>query len=103
MDISSDTDFLPTKTMILRGMPFFGWMIAFLASFATIGILLTVPLFVVSFMWLQAREPWRLIIPIAVGLTVFIYVLFDQLLTIPWPPTILGGFFPQLKGLIPGV
>ena len=29
--------------------------------------------------------------------------MFDQMLTIPWPPTVLGDFFPQLKGLIPSV
>ena len=36
-------------------------------------------------------------------LTIFVYVLFDQLLTIPWPQTLLGGWFPALKGVIPSV
>ena len=71
------------------------------------------PLFVVAFMRLEkgrleadgtyGPEPWGLIIPQAVFLTLFIYVMFDQLLTIPWPPTLLGQFFPGLKGLIPSV
>ncbi len=103
MDISSDTEDLGTKTVLLRGALFFCWMIAFMLSFATIGIILTVPLFVITFMRLQAREPWILAISIAVGMTIFIYVLFDQLLTVPWPPSILGDFVPALKGQIPGV
>jgi hypothetical protein len=34
---------------------------------------------------------------------VFIYVLFDQLLAIPWPPTVLGEVFPALRGVVPSV
>jgi hypothetical protein len=33
----------------------------------------------------------------------FIYVLFDQLLAIPWPPSLLGDYFPDLRGVIPSV
>ena len=33
----------------------------------------------------------------------FVYVLFDQLLTIPWPQTLIGTWFPVLKGMIPSV
>ena len=28
-----------------------------------------------------------------------IYVVFDQLLAIPWPPTYLGDWFPALKAI----
>jgi hypothetical protein len=31
-----------------------------------------------------------------------IYVVFDQLLAIPWPPTYLGEYFPFFK-MIPSV
>ena len=48
-------------------------------------------------MRLENREPWKLVIPQAIGLTLFIYIVFDQLLTIPWPPTVLGGLIPALK------
>jgi hypothetical protein len=34
---------------------------------------------------------------------VFIWFVFDQLLTIPWPPTYLGGWFPWLKAFVPSV
>jgi hypothetical protein len=50
----------------------------------------------------EASEPWKLVIPQAVFLTIFIYVVFDYLLTIPWPPTLFGTWFPWLK-FIPSV
>jgi len=43
------------------------------------------------------------VIPQAVGLTVFIYVVFDRLLNIPWPQTLLGMWFPALRAIIPSV
>jgi hypothetical protein len=74
-----------------------------MASMAIIGLIPTVPLFVIAFMRIEGNESWKLVLPQAVFLTLFIYVMFDQLLTIPWPPTLLGEFLPQIKGLIPSV
>jgi TctA family transporter len=103
MDLASDTDHLPPKTVALRALIFFGWLIAFMASMATIGLIPTVPLFVIAFMRIEGREPWKLVLPQAIFLTLFIYVMFDQLLTIPWPPTLLSEFFPELRGILPSV
>jgi hypothetical protein len=103
MDLGSDTAHLDNKTILWRATLFFGWLVAFMGSMATIGLIPTVPLFVIAFMRLEGKESWRLIIPQAVILALFIYVMFDQMLTIPWPPTLLGDFFPALKGVIPSV
>jgi TctA family transporter len=102
MDLASDMEDVPTRVILQRGTIFFGWLLAFMASMATIGLIPTVPLFVIVFMRLEAREPWKLVLPQAAGLTLFIYVLFDQLLTIPWPQTLLGYLIPTLK-FIPSV
>lgn len=104
MDLDSGTDDIPMNVILRRAAIFFGWLIAFMASMATIGLIPTVPIFVVAFMRLEeTKERWTLVIPQAVILTFFVYVLFDQLLTIPWPPTLLGQWIPALKGLIPSV
>ncbi|MBX9760073.1 MAG: tripartite tricarboxylate transporter permease [Beijerinckiaceae bacterium] len=103
MDLDSDTGHLPVSTVITRGLIFFGWLLAFMASMATIGLIPTVPLFVMLYMRLEGPEPWKLVIPQAIGLTVFIWFVFDQLLTIPWPPTVFGGWFPFLKQWIPSI
>jgi len=85
-----------------RGALFFGWMAAFLAVMAAIGLIATVPVFIVAYMRLEGHERWSLTLPMAVGTTVFIYGLFDRLLAIPWPQTLLGAVLPALK-VIPGV
>jgi hypothetical protein len=103
MDIKSNISHLPAQTLLVRGAIFFGWMVAFLISMALIGLIPTVPLFVIAFMRIEGREPWRIALPLAVFMCVFIYVLFDQLLAIPWPPSVMGDFFPALKGIVPSV
>jgi hypothetical protein len=102
MDIESDTAHVPPKIIVLRAFIFFGWLVAFMASMATIGLIPTVPLFVIGFMRLENREPWTLVLPQAIIMTVFIYVVFDKLLTIPWPQTVIGSWLPVLK-VIPSV
>lgn len=99
MDLESDTGHLPRRTVVLRAGIFFGWMLAFMASMALIGLIPTVPIFVIAFMRLEAREPWRLVLPQAIGLCLFIYLLFDRTIHIPWPETVLGQMFPVLKAI----
>jgi len=102
MDIVSHIAHLPTATKLGRGAAFFGWIAAFLVSMAAIGLIPTAPLFVVAYMRIEGRERWRLVVPMATAMTCFIYGLFDRLLAIPWPPTLLGTLVPALK-LIPSV
>jgi len=103
MDIASTVSHLPVTTLIMRSAIFFGWLVAFLLSMATIGLIPTVPIFVIAFMRFEAREPWHIVLPYAVVMGVFVYVLFDQLLAIPWPLSLLGEQFPELRGVIPSV
>jgi hypothetical protein len=36
-------------------------------------------------------------------MVVFVYVLFDQLLSVPWPGSLLGDWLPVLKDWVPSV
>ena len=103
MDLESDTGHLSTSLIVQRAAVFFGWLIAFMISMACIGLIPTVPIFVVAYMRLEGPEPWRLVWPQAVCLTLFIYIVFDQLLAIPWPQTLLAILFPALRGVIPSM
>jgi TctA family transporter len=103
MDVASKTDHLSTTTILLRGFIFFGWLVAFLCSMAVIGLIPTVPVFVIAYMRLEGPEKWRHAIIMAAVMTTLIYVVFDQLLSIPWPPTLLGTRFPVFKEYIPSV
>jgi hypothetical protein len=103
MDIASKTGHLPGGTILIRGFVFFGWMVAFLCSMATIGLLPTVPVFVIAYMRLEGTEKWRHAIVMAAIMTALIYGVFDQLLSLPWPPTLIGEWFPLLKTYIPSL
>ena len=58
LDIASNIAHLPTKTLILRAGIFFGWMLSFMGSMALIGLIPTVPLFIIAFMRIEGRERW---------------------------------------------
>ena len=102
MDLSSDTAHLPTDLIIKRAARFFGYLLAFMAVMAVIGLIPTVGVFVVFFMRYENNERWSLVIPYAVILVVLINFIFDYVMSIPWPPTLIGQWVPALK-FIPSV
>jgi TctA family transporter len=102
MDIASHVGHMPTAVKLGRGAIFFGWIGAFLATMAILGLIPTVPIFIVAYMRFEGRERWSLVIPMAATMTAFIYGLFDRLLAIPWPPTLLGTLLPAFK-IVPSV
>jgi TctA family transporter len=89
MDLASDTGHLSRRNVLARGAMFFGWFLAFMASTGLIGLLPTVPLFVVAYMRLENREPWPLVLAHASIFTAFIYGVFHRLLAVPWPEPLL--------------
>jgi TctA family transporter len=99
MDLTSDTGHLPVREIIVRATWFFGYLIGFMAVMAVIGLIPTVAVFVVFFMRYEARERWSLVIPYAVILVVFIWFAFDYFMAVPWPPTLIGQWFPALKAI----
>ena len=102
MDIASNVSHMPTRILLTRGAIFFGWMVAFLCCMGVIGLLPTVPIFVIAYMRLEGPEKWRHALTMAAVMMLLIYGVFDQLLAVPWPPTLLGTWFPALK-VIPSV
>jgi Tripartite tricarboxylate transporter TctA family/Tripartite tricarboxylate transporter TctB family len=99
MDLISDTSALGTKVILTRAVMFFGWLLTFMAGMAAIGLIPTAFLFIIAYMRLENREPWRLALPQAFGLTLFVYVVFDRFLAIPWPASLLGALVPALKAI----
>jgi hypothetical protein len=102
MDLASDTEHLPLRTVVTRAARFFGYLVAFMAVMSVVGLIPTVAIFVVVFMRLEGPERWNLIIPYAVVLVLSIYVAFHVFMAVPWPPTLLGSMVPALK-IIPSV
>jgi TctA family transporter len=97
MDVGSEHDeALPKKVAMARAMKFLGWLLAFLTCTSLIGLIPAVPLLIVAFMRIEGREPWRISLILAVCVTAFLYGVFDQVLHIPWPSSLLGAWFPAL-------
>ncbi len=97
MDVTSDTGDLTPGAAIARAALFFGWLGGFMGGMALIGLIPTAFVFVVAFMRSERREPWGLTLAIAGGLTLFVWVVFDRLLRLPWPATVAGELYPALQ------
>jgi len=102
MDSIADHGDLDRATIFQRAAIFLAYLVGFIVLMATAGIVPTVLIFVIGYMWLERRENWKLLLGMGVGTTAFVYITFDQLMRIPWPPTLLGTWFPILK-VIPTV
>jgi hypothetical protein len=74
-------------------------MAGFMVVMWLIGLIPAVPIFIIAYMRIEGREPLKIAIPMAAAVVALIYVVFDQLLAIPWPPTLAGTFFPVLKAI----
>ena len=101
MDIASNVSHLDNEVILRRGALFFGWMVFFLCSMATLGLIPTVPVFIVLLMRSEGGESWLTAIGMAVFMAVFIYFVFDQLLGVPWPGSYLGDVWMWWKQHIP--
>jgi hypothetical protein len=102
MDIESDTAHLPVSTIIARAATFFGYLLAFMGSTYLMGLIPTLFLFVVAFMRLEARERWSLVLSYAGFMVVFVIIVFDRIMKVPWPASLLGEWLPALK-VIPSI
>jgi hypothetical protein len=103
MDLDSGTSHLSNREVIGRAALFFGYLVAFILVMSLIGLIPTAGLFIVFFMRYEGKERWRLTLTYATVTIGLIYVMFDQVMAVPWPPTVLGDFFPELKNVIPSV
>lgn len=99
MDLESDTGHLTKREVVTRAAIFFGWLIGLMVSMAAIGLIPSIPIFVILFMRVEAREKWHVVLAQALSLSLFVYFVFDRTLHIPWPPTLLGRAFPSLQWL----
>lgn len=103
MDIKSEFGGILLGTIARRAAVFLAWLVGFLASVSMIGVLPTVLAFVILYMRLEGRERWTLTLPTALAVTVLAYILFDRMLAMVWPQTLVGGWLPGLKAAIPSL
>jgi Tripartite tricarboxylate transporter TctB family len=73
------------KETLRRTFAASGWILGFFAAIVLLGFPIAVPLFVLLYLKLQAREGWVLSIVMTVAIWGVFYGLFDLMLHLPFP------------------
>jgi putative tricarboxylic transport membrane protein len=79
---------------------YFAWLAVFLLGIWLVGFIPAIALFVFAYMCLGFGEPaWRSLI-FAVATALLAWGLFDRLLAVAWPASVLGDWLPQLRAAV---
>lgn len=97
MDLPVDRG-VPVSVVIRRAVNIFGWIIGFYATIWLVGFIPSVPLFVLLYLLIQAREKFWVSLLYTGAVLVFLIGVFHLVLHIPWPP----GVIPAPQELILG-
>src|SRR5258708_142222 len=73
------------------------WLVGLLVGVLLIGLMPAIGLYMLLYMSTAGRTPWLIALIITISLWIGFYVLFDKLLHVPWPPSLLGDMFPDLR------
>jgi TctA family transporter len=90
-------DGVTTRAMHVRALGFFGWAIIYLVCSQIIGMLLSLPILVFGLMYFQGKETIKSSLIGAGLLFVFSFGLFHVILSVPWPPAMLGELIPEAR------
>ncbi len=99
MDLPVDRS-VPVVVVIKRAVNIFGWIFGLYASIWLIGFILSVPLFLVLYLGVQAGESWKVAVTYMLVMVVFMVGVFEMVLHIPWPPGLINGPQEFILGLV---
>jgi hypothetical protein len=91
MDLKVDKDVAPAL-VVRRAVNIFAWVFGLFASIWLVGFLVSIPLFILSYMRFQARETWSITLVWTAVTVVFIIGLFHYILRVPWSYPVIGWF-----------
>jgi len=74
-----------------------GWLVGLLLAVPAIGMMPALGAFIVLYLRYVGAARWSTALLIAVPLWAAMYLLFNTLLHVPWPPSLLGDLFPALR------
>ena len=80
---------------IRRAGWFFGWIFGFLLGIVLLGFHVSVPMFALLYLKFEGKASWLLSISIAIVLLLFILLVFDWLLYVPWPESLLMNWLSR--------
>ena len=101
MDLPVDRG-IPVSVVVRRAVNSFGWVIGFMLVIWIIGFIISVPLFVLLYLLIQAREKLWVSLVYTGAMLIFLLGVFHQVLHIPWPPGVIPGPQDAIIGWIGG-
>jgi len=78
---------------------YFVWLAAFLLAIWLVGFLPAIAIFVLAYMWLGFGERFAPSFGFAAATTLLCWGLFDRVLSVHWPASVIGDAFPQLRAM----
>lgn len=99
MDIVINFDDLSTKTIVTRTVGYFGWLTFLMVSIYLVGMLPALFMFVVGYMHFSGKKSCIKSLLIGTLAIAFCYVLFQMVLIVPWPASLVGDIFPDLRAM----
>jgi hypothetical protein len=79
---------------------YFAWLAAFLLTIWLIGFLPAIAIFVFAYMHFGFREPALHSAGFAAATVILCWGLFDRILSVHWPQSLIGDLFPQLRAAV---
>ncbi|MEQ8194603.1 MAG: tripartite tricarboxylate transporter TctB family protein, partial [Rhodospirillales bacterium] len=101
MDIKSTLGNLSRREIGVRAAAYLAWLLFFLGTARVIGLLPSVFVFLICFMRIHGKEPWKTTLIISSLMWGFAFLLFHHILSVPWPPALIGDMYPHLREIIP--
>jgi TctA family transporter len=99
----SETDPLeamPDRELYKRMGIMLAWVLSVFAGTLLIGLLPTLLFYMIAYMRFEGKQPWIRTLVIAVVIWISMFILFDNLLNMPWPQSYLGDAFPALRATV---
>jgi hypothetical protein len=88
------------QTARIQSTVYFAWLLAFLATIWLIGFLPAIAIFIFAYMHLGFREPFAHSAGYAAATVLLCWGLFDRILSVAWPASLLGDLFPALRSAV---
>ncbi|EUB99018.1 protein of unknown function DUF112 transmembrane [Rhizobium sp. CF080] len=100
---ASETDPLeamPDRELYKRMGIMLAWVLSVFAGTLLIGLLPTLLFYMIAYMRFEGKQPWIRTLVIAILIWISMFILFDNLLNMPWPQSYLGDAFPALRAAV---
>ena len=83
-----------------QSVVYFSWLAVFMLTIWLVGFLPAIAIFILAYMWLGFGEPLLQSAAFAAGTVLLCWGLFDRLLAVSWPASLLGDYVPALRSIL---